>query len=101
MEGHNRQVCFMGKADAAIETVKQIIRAHFGCDADEIGKIRNITNNSVYFFTIAGNGGKDNDTYKTGDIVSRRCFRSAQGLIRDEACTERPEPFCPIRLCTA
>ena len=44
----------MGKADAAIETVKQIIRTHFGCDTDEIGKIRNITNNSVYFFTIAG-----------------------------------------------
>lgn len=44
----------MDKADAAIETVKQIIRAHFGCDADEIGKIRNITNNSVYFFTMAG-----------------------------------------------
>ena len=54
MEGHNRKVCFMGKADAAIETVKQIIRTHFGCDTDEIGKIRNITNNSVYFFTIAG-----------------------------------------------
>ena len=54
MEGHNRKVCFMGKADAAIETVKQIIRTHFGCDTDEIGKIRNITNNSIYFFTIAG-----------------------------------------------
>ena len=54
MEGHNRKVCFMGKADAAMETVKQIIRAHFGSDADEIGKVRNITNNSVYFFTMAG-----------------------------------------------
>jgi len=54
MEGHNRKVCFMGKADAAMETVKQIIKAHFGSDADEIGKVRNITNNSVYFFTMAG-----------------------------------------------
>ncbi len=54
MEGHNRKVCFMGKADAAMETVKQIIRVHFGSDADEIGKVRNITNNSVYFFTMAG-----------------------------------------------
>ncbi len=45
--------------------------------------------------------GKSNETYQMGDILSRRCFCSAQGLIRDEACTERPEPFRPIRLCTA
>ena len=46
----------MGKADAITETVQQIIKKYFGCDANEIGKIRNITNNSVYFFTVAGAG---------------------------------------------
>ena len=44
----------MDKADAAMETVKQLIRKHFGCDADEIGKKPNATNNSVYCFTVAG-----------------------------------------------
>ena len=28
-EGHHRKVCFMGKTDAATETVKQIIKKHF------------------------------------------------------------------------
>ena len=44
----------MDKADAAMETVKQLIRKHFGCDADEIEKKPNATNNSVYCFTVAG-----------------------------------------------
>lgn len=34
-----------------------------------------------------------NETYQMGDIARRRCFRSAQGLTQDEACTERSEPF--------
>ena len=46
-------------------------------------------------------GGKEYDTYQVGDIVSRRCFCSAQGLIKDETCTERSGSFRPVRLCTA
>ena len=41
------------------------------------------------------------ETYQMGDFLSRRCFCSAQGLTQDEACTERSEPFRPIRLCAA
>ena len=47
-------MCFMSNADAMTETVQQIIRKHFGCSADEIGKIPDTTNNSVYFFTVSG-----------------------------------------------
>ena len=46
----------MDNTDTMMNTVKHIINQHFGRDADEIGKIRNITNNSVYFFTVAGDG---------------------------------------------
>ena len=46
----------MDKTDAMMDIVKHIINQHFGCDAYEIGKIRNITNNSVYFFKVAGDG---------------------------------------------
>ena len=45
----------MDKVDPAMKTVEHIIRKHFGCHADKIGKIRNVTNNDVYFFTLAGN----------------------------------------------
>ena len=45
----------MDKVDPVMETVEHIIRKHFGCSADKIGKIRNVTNNDVYFFTLAGN----------------------------------------------
>lgn len=44
----------MDFADALTETARHIIKKHYDCGADEIGKIRNITNNSVYFFTAAG-----------------------------------------------
>ena len=45
----------MDKVDPVMETVEHIIRKHFGCRADKIGKTRNVTNNDVYFFTLAGN----------------------------------------------
>ena len=44
----------MGQADTRMETVENIIKSHFGCCPDEIRKIENETNNSVYPFTVAG-----------------------------------------------
>ena len=43
----------MLNADTMTETARHIIRKHPDCDADEIGKVRNATNNHVYFFTAA------------------------------------------------
>ena len=37
-----------------METVELIIKDHFGRNADGIEKNGNVTNNSVYFFTVAG-----------------------------------------------
>ena len=51
--------------------------------------------------TERNGGGREHETYQMGDIVSRRCFSSAQGLIKDETCTERSGPFRPVRLCAA
>ena len=34
---------------------EKIIKKHFGCSADEIRKIGSVANNSVFFFTAAGN----------------------------------------------
>lgn len=45
----------MDKTDAMLETAERIIKKHFGCRADEIGKVQNATNNFVYFFSAAGN----------------------------------------------
>ena len=36
------------------ETIEHIIEHQFGCRADEIGAIENVTNNYVYPFTVAG-----------------------------------------------
>ena len=36
------------------ETIEHIIERQFGCSADEIGAIENVTNNYVYPFTAAG-----------------------------------------------
>ena len=44
----------MNQADRMMETVENIIVSHFGCKAEEIGRIENVTNNSVYPFTVAG-----------------------------------------------
>ena len=44
----------MNQADRMMETVENIIASHFGCKAEEIGRIENVTNNSVYPFTVAG-----------------------------------------------
>ena len=53
-EGQSRKGSYMDTTDAMMGTVNHIIKKHFGRDADEIGRIRNITNHSVYFFTVAG-----------------------------------------------
>ena len=67
---------------------------------NEIEKSAVLTGTAALFSTndLTGSpesaeGGKHSETYQMGDIVSRRCFCSAQGLIRDETCTERSEHF--------
>lgn len=41
------------QTDTMLETVNQIIKSNFGCCAEEIRKIENVTNNFVYSFTVS------------------------------------------------
>lgn len=41
------------ETDTMLETVDQIIKSNFGCCAEEIRKIENVTNNFVYSFTVS------------------------------------------------
>ena len=75
----------MDKADAAMETVKQLIRKHFGCDADEIEKKPNATNNSVYCFTVGGGSFLSETVQKQRLAGSRK-----DSLCLSKAVTEQP-----------
>jgi hypothetical protein len=63
------------------------------------GAIRIVKNDRIFWETSRGYSCAEFGVKNTLAIISRRCFCSAQGLIKDGTFTERSGSLRPVRLC--